>query len=290
MSKRLLLALLVLSLFGSLSAAAVSVPVPSSSRDGVEIPAYITLPASYSEAEDYPFVIMIHGHGGNHNEFGGFDPISDGLAAEGYIVATLDFPGCGASTESFTLNTMTNMKSDIKDVISYVADNFSLDESRIGAFGYSMGGRLVLELLGEGYDIFSAVELVAPAEDLEDLKGLFGGYDNWQVLRREAEENGYVEYTTIYSTLPLSIEWFEDLETDGIVERAKENYTGPSLVMWAVDDESVRPHVSQYVADVFDSDTLILPSGGHSYGFYSDDPLIRELTFNSSIDWFIENL
>ena len=67
--------------------------------------------------ENKQIVVMIHGHGGNHNESDGFDKISNGLAEQGFVVATLDLPGCGKSKESFQLNTMTNMKADVLDVI-----------------------------------------------------------------------------------------------------------------------------------------------------------------------------
>ena len=289
MKKLILFSLVLLIVF---QVSALDVSVPSSSRSGVSIPAYLTLPADYDDTLSYPFVIMLHGHGGNHNEFGGYDPISDGLAENGYVVATLDFSGCGASTESFKLNTMTNMKSDIKDVVSYVSDNYNIDSERIGAFGYSMGGRLILELISEGYDVFSAVELVAPAEDLEDLKGLFGGHDNWEVLRAEAEENGYVDYTTIYATLPLSIEWFNDLEAnyDGLVEKAAPAFDIPVMVMWSLNDETVSPSVSENVADVLGALAVRLPFGGHQYGFYNTDPFVQNTTFHSSIGWFMDNL
>ena len=83
--------------------------VPSTLREGAEIPAYITTPKGYKADGSFPFVVMIHGHGGNHNEFEGFDKISNGLAEQGFVVATLDLPGCGKSKESFQLSTMTNI-------------------------------------------------------------------------------------------------------------------------------------------------------------------------------------
>ena len=174
---------------------------------------------------------MIHGHGGNHNEFDGFDKISNGLAEQGFVVATLDLPGCGKSKESFQLNTMTNMKADVLDVIDYVCKNYAVDKTRIGAFGYSMGGRITLELLAEGKYSFSTIELVAPAEDLTDLKNLFGGAENWDTMKAEANEKGYAEFTTVYGQhQQLSKEWFADLEKYPTVwsKKAAENYTGDS--------------------------------------------------------------
>ena len=58
--------------------------VPSTLREGAEIPAYITTPKGYKADGSFPFVVMIHGHGGNHNESDGFDKISNGLAEQGF--------------------------------------------------------------------------------------------------------------------------------------------------------------------------------------------------------------
>ncbi len=263
--------------------------VESTLREDAEIPTYITLPGTYNSEYEYPVVFLLHGHGGNHNEWGGYDTISDGLAANGIIAVTLDFPGCGASTESFTLNTMTNMKQDVLDVIAYVTECYSVDEDKIGGFGYSMGGRIILEMTAEELYEFDTIEFVAPAEDLEDLKNLFGGKDNWEVLKAEAYENGYVEYSTIYSTLPLSKEWFDDLEKypDGLLELAAEKYDGNSLVFWATDDAAVSPWVSEGVAEALNSATLKVYTGGHSYGFYGDDAYVDRVTTDGSVGYFV---
>lgn len=100
-----------------------------------------------------------------------------------------------------------------------------------------MGGRLILELLAEKKVRFAAIDLVAPAED---LKGLFGGHDSYDKLKATADKEGYVDFTSIYSTLPLSKEWFADLEkhSDDLVELAAKNYRNSSLVIWALDDNS----------------------------------------------------
>ena len=261
----------------------------SSIREEGGIPTYITLPADYDSENEYPVVFMIHGHGGNHNEWGGYDSISNGLAENGIIAVTLDFPGCGASEESFTLNTMTNMKQDVLDVIEYVTECYSVDETKIGGFGYSMGGRIILEMTAEELYAFDTIEFVAPAEDLEDLKNLFGGAENWEVLKAEANENGFVMYSTIYSTLPLSKEWFADLEKypDGLKELAAEKYTGNSMVFWATDDAAVSPWVSEGVAETFNSATLNVYSYGHSYGFYADDPYVDRVTTDGSVGYFV---
>ena len=268
------------------------ITVASTTRDGV-IPVYVTLPYGYDPAETYPMVILCHGHGGNHNEWGGFDKITNGLARKGIIAVTLDYPGCGISAESFQLNTMTNMKADTLDTLNYVLKNYSADKDNVGIFGYSMGGRITLELLAEERFDFAAVELVAPAEDTEDLKDLFGGKDNWPVLKAEAEEKGYAEWTTIYGQhQELSKAWFADLEryADGLAEAAAAKYTGPSLVIYATNDEAVHPAVSAAVAETMGSQVLNTYADGHSYSFYGSDPHTISTVNGGSISFFTEQL
>ncbi len=261
------------------------VKVPSTLREGAQIPAFITLPAE--EAEEYGLVVMIHGHGGNHNEWGGYDVISNGIAANGKIVVTLDFPGCGASEESFQLNTMTNMKQDVLDVINYMKETYAI--GTVGGFGYSMGGRIILEMIVEDMFAFDSIEFVAPAEDYADLKGLFGGPEAWDEMSAKAHEDGFITFTTIYGqNQELSAEWFDDLAKyeDGLAEAAAEKYDGPCIVVYATDDEAVSPAVSQGVADAFGATVYNTYTAGHSYSFYSDDPEVCATVNDNSIAFF----
>lgn len=293
--KKILAALLCLTLLLSAFACAegtepdhLEVTVPSSLREGAEIPTYITLPPE--EAESYGLVVMIHGHGGNHNEWGGYDVISNGIAENGRIVVTLDFPGCGASTESFQLNTMTNMKQDVLDVINYMKEDYAISE--VSGFGYSMGGRIILEMIVEDMFQFDAVEFVAPAEDLEDMKNLFGGAEAWAEMDAKAHANGYVDFTTVYGQeQQLSAEWFDDLAKypEGLAEAAAEKYGDkPVIVIYATDDEAVSPAVSQGVADAFNAPVFNTYTAGHSYSFYSDDPEVCATVNENSIAFFTD--
>ena len=270
-----------------------SVSVASTTRKDAQIPAYVTLPSDYSAEKTYPMVILCHGHGGNHNEWGGFDVITNGLADKGIISVTLDYPGCDASKESFQLNTMTNMKADTLDVINYMLSTYKVDKTKVGIFGYSMGGRITLELLSNKAFDFAAVELVAPAEDVTDLKNLFGGPEAWEKMKAEANEKGYTVYTTIYGQVQeLSKEWFADLEAvpDGLAEAAAANYKGNSLVIYAVNDEAVSPEVSKTTAEILGSEVAVTPADGHSYSFYGTNPETISITNDGSVNFFANEL
>ena len=269
------------------------VTVPSTARTGGEIHAFVTLPSQYDKDGSYPLVVMLHGHGGNHNEWGGYDTISANLSRKGIAVVTMDFPGCGDSTESFQLNTMTNMKADVLDVIKHVTTNYAIDKTRVGGFGYSMGGRILLEMTAEDQYGFATMELVAPAEDTADLKLLFGGVENWDKMKAEAEKNGFANYTTIYGQKQeLSKAWFADLEkySDGLAEKAADKYEGNSLVIWATDDVAVHPEVSAGVAAALDSVTINTYAEGHSYSFYGKDPYTVSTVNQASVNYFVNEL
>lgn len=302
----LLASMLVLSLFGCTNnttvddqqqdeptISTVEVGVDSTKRSGVQIPTYITLPADYNSESTYPVVVMIHGHHGNHNEWGGYDPISNGLAEKGIIAVTLDFSGCGNSSEGIELNALSNFKADVLDVVNYMKSNYKV--SKLGGFGYSMGGRIILEMLNEDMITFDAIEFVAPAESTEDLMTFFGGSDNWKTMSQQARTTGEMaSYMSIFGEQLLSALFFDDMErymdADDLASQAAAKYNGPSLTIYATNDPVVTPPVSQSVADAFGSTVVTLNNCEHAYSFYSDDPVTVSVCNNASIDFFVAYL
>ena len=289
--KLILFSWLLLFLVASASADVVPVKVASTFRTGIEIPAFVTVPADYDSFSSTDLVIMIHGHGDDHNEFGGYDAISNGLAEKGILVVTLDLPGCGDSTESFRLNTLTNMKNDVVDVLNYMVREYNI--ANVGAFGYSMGGRIALEIIADGLYEFDSIEFIAPAEDSEDMKNFFGGPENWEVIKAVAYENGFIAYPTIFGTYELSKEWFDDFTKypSGLAEAAAEKFGDkPSIVIYAPDDQVIAPDVSQGVADAFGASVFHTYADGHSYGFFKDAPEVAEFVRDISIAFFCGGL
>lgn len=284
--KKLFAILVSLMLVFGMTAVAETAVLTYESR-GAQIPATLVTPDGL---ESYPVVVLIHGHGGSREENVGFACVADALAAQGIGSIRMDFPGCGESTESFRLNTMTNMKADVAAAIEYVKAN--VPAGKIGVMGYSMGGRIILEMLAEGAQ-FDAVAFLAPAADNEDLKLLFGGVENYAALNAAADAEGFVTFTTIYgSTQELSKEWFADLAVYGadLAALASANYEGASIVIWGQDDEAVNPAISANVAEVFASQTVDATGEGHGYGFYSEDATVRNLVAASFADFFAANL
>ena len=297
MVKRILTWLFVLALLSSSGTALAAVApayedITYESR-GVQIPATVVLPDGEGP---YSLVIMVHGHGGSRQENIGFPAIAEALAKQGIATIRMDFPGCGDSTEDFSLNTQSNMKQDIINGLNYMTANYPLDESKIGVFGYSMGGRLILELIDDEAFPIAAAALLAPAADTDDLKNLFGGQESWDQLKSEAgsSSEGYVRFTTFYGEEQhLSKEWFSDLEKyegTSLIGKAAEKYDHPALVIYAADDEVVSPGVSAAVAEALNAQVVITPADGHSYGFNSNKDNVLSLVKTVVADFFSFNL
>ena len=115
---------------------------------GVKVPATIVTPKGLDK---YPVAVLIHGHGGSREEGSGYALVAEKLAVAGVGSIRMDFAGCGESTESFQNNTLTNMKADVSAAIEYVKAEMPV--TKLGMFGYSMGGRITLEMLAEGQNL-----------------------------------------------------------------------------------------------------------------------------------------
>jgi len=116
-------------------------------RDGLEIPAYLTLPRGV-EPENLPVVILPHG-GPWARDMYGYDPYTQFLANRGYAVLQPNFRGSTGYGKAF-LNAGNKqwgtgaMQHDITDGVRYLIDRGIADPDRIGIFGGSYGGYATL--------------------------------------------------------------------------------------------------------------------------------------------------
>lgn len=260
--------------------------VPSTTREAT-IPAYFLLP----EGDPSAVVVLIHGHHGNHNEWGGYDVVAEGLADNGILVAELDFPGCGASTEDFHLNAMSYMCDDVLDVINYAKETYGV--SKVGAMGYSMGGRIVSQMLIEDMIKFDSIAFVAPAVSLADMVVMFGGQENYDMMKETIKgTDDMYPFPGAYGEQLLSNEFFTDLEAYGedMAELAAAKYDGDSLTIYSTDDFIVNPEVSQAAADAFGSTVITVSDLGHSYNFYGTDPTTVAALNTALVTFFAADL
>lgn len=150
-------------------------PVRYKSTDGLEIPAYLTLPKGL-EAKNLPAVIMVHG-GPWARDYWGYDAYAQFLANRGYAVLQPNFRASTGFGKAF-LNAGNGkwgetMQDDVTAGVKYLIDSGIADPKRVGIFGGSYGGYATLAGLAFTPDVYAAgVSLVGPSNLITLLESL----------------------------------------------------------------------------------------------------------------------
>jgi dipeptidyl aminopeptidase/acylaminoacyl peptidase len=136
-------------------------------RDGMDIPAYLTLPR---DVEPRNLAVVIHPHGGPWaRDTWGYDPYVQFLANRGYAVLQPNFRGSTGYGKAF-LNAGNKewgtgaMQHDISDGVRYLVDRGIADPRKVAIFGGSYGGYATLAGVAFTPDLYAAgVSLVGPS-------------------------------------------------------------------------------------------------------------------------------
>ena len=141
-------------------------PIRYKSSDGLEIPAYLTLPKGIA-AKNLPVVLMPHG-GPWARDFWGFNPYHQFLANRGYAVLSMNFRGSTGYGKKF-LNAGNNewgqkMQDDITWGVKHLVAEGVADPKRVAIMGGSYGGYATLAGVAFTPDVYAAaVAIVAPS-------------------------------------------------------------------------------------------------------------------------------
>lgn len=142
-------------------------PVRYRTRDGLEIPAYLTLPRGVP-AKNLP--VVIHPHGGPWaRDFWGYNPFPQFLANRGYAVLQPNFRSSDGYGKKF-LNAGNRtwgtgaMQNDLTDAVAWLVKEGIADPQRVAIFGGSYGGYATLAGVTFTPDLYACgVPYVAPS-------------------------------------------------------------------------------------------------------------------------------
>lgn len=127
-----------------------------STFDGKLVPYRIYVPSNYDKAKKYPFIMLLHGAGGDENNFlDRYDQMWPKLAEErGYIIAAANGRGpiSGYAKDN-------GAEQDVMDVIALMEANYNIDPAREYLAGHSMGAAGTWRL---GYEYRSRFAALAP--------------------------------------------------------------------------------------------------------------------------------
>ena len=141
-------------------------PVRYKSLDGMEIPAYLSLP-NVPNPKDLPSVLLVHG-GPWARDYWGYNGFAQFLANRGYAVLQINFRGSTGYGKSF-LNAAINqwgekMQDDLTAGAQFLIDHEYANPSKIAIMGGSYGGYATLAGLTFTPVVYAAgVSIVGPS-------------------------------------------------------------------------------------------------------------------------------
>jgi dipeptidyl aminopeptidase/acylaminoacyl peptidase len=131
-------------------------PVRYPARDGMQIPAYLTIPKG--KEKNLPLVLIIHGGPWVSGDTWGFDPEAQFLASRGYAVLQPNFRGTTRYgwkhfSSSFKQWGLT-MQDDITDGVKWLVEQGIADPKRVCIYGGSYGGYATMMGLAKDPDLY----------------------------------------------------------------------------------------------------------------------------------------
>jgi dipeptidyl aminopeptidase/acylaminoacyl peptidase len=235
-------------------------PYHFKSSDGLDIPAYLTLPKGL-EAKNLPLIVFPHGGPWARDSFG-FDTFAQFFANRGYAVLQPNFRSSTGYGKKF-LNAGNGewgrkMQDDLTWGVKALVADGTVDTKKVGIFGGSYGGYATLAGVAFTPDVYAAaVAYVAPS-NLITLLDAIPPY--WEAGRKQM-------YTRMAD--PTTADGKALLVAESPLTQAKAIVT-PLMVVQGKNDPRVNVRESnQIVAAVRDNgkpvEYLVAPDEGHGF-------------------------
>ncbi|MBS1823168.1 MAG: S9 family peptidase [Acidobacteria bacterium] len=235
-------------------------PFHYKSSDGLDIPAYLTLPKGLP-AKNLPLVVLPHGGPWGRDSFG-YDTFAQFLANRGYAVLQPNFRASTGYGKKFLNAGNGEWGRKMQDDLTWgakalVADG-TADPKRIGIAGGSYGGYATLAGVAFTPDMYAAAFAIVAPSNLITLLDAIPPY--WEAGRKQM-------YTRMAD--PLTLEGRQLLIDESPLTKAKSIVT-PLVVVQGKNDPRVNIRESnQIVAAVRDNgkpvEYLVAPDEGHGF-------------------------
>src|SRR5205807_1994855 len=169
-------------------------PIKYKSSDGLEIPAYLTLPKGV-EAKNLPLVAFPHGGPWARDDWG-YDSFAQFWANRGYAVLQPNFRGSTGYGKKFidagNKQWGDKMQDDITWGVKYLISQGTADPKRVGIMGGSYGGYATLAGVTFTPDVYAAaVAYCAPSNLNTLLQSIPAYWDSFRIVfyKRMADPN-----------------------------------------------------------------------------------------------------
>jgi len=223
------------------------------SFDDLEIPAFLYLPPDYKKGNPIPFII--HAHGGPEGQFQPYFLRNvQYLLLNGYgILAPNPRGSSGYGREYMNLDNYKNRRNSLKDYkagVEWLIENGYTQKGMIGIRGGSYGGYVVLGMITEYPDLFSA------ASDAVGIANFKTFLENTKAYRRALRESEYGPLTD-----PEFLKEISPIHKANMIKT-------PLLVIHGENDPRVPVEEARQIIAAISSqggvvDSLIFPDEGH---------------------------
>ena len=134
-------------------------PIKFTSRDGLTIHGYVTLPKAALEGKKVPLVVNPHGGPQGIRDSWGFNPETQLFASRGYATLQVNFRISGGYGKEFMRAGFRQVgraaMADVEDGIEYLISQGFIDEDKIAIYGASHGGYATLMGLVRTPDLYA---------------------------------------------------------------------------------------------------------------------------------------
>lgn len=235
-------------------------PIRFKSSDGLEIPAYLTLPKGV-EAKNLPVVVVPHG-GPWARDSWSYNSFAQFLANRGYAVLQPNFRASTGYGKKF-LNAGNNewgqkMQDDITWGVKYLIDQGVADPKRVGILGGSYGGYATLAGVTFTPDLYAAAVAIVAPSNLKTLLESVPPY--WEAAR-----------TIFYKRMgdPNTPEGLEQMKRQSPLTYADRIKT-PLMVVQGANDPRVNKRESDQIVIAlrdrnYPVEYLLAPDEGHGF-------------------------
>jgi dienelactone hydrolase len=235
-------------------------PIRYASSDGLEIPAYLTLPKGVA-ARKLPLVVVPHG-GPWARDSWGFNNLHQFLANRGYAVLSMNFRGSTGYGKKF-LNAGNNqwgdrMQDDITWGVKHLVKSGAVDPKRVGIMGGSYGGYATLAGVAFTPDLYQAgVSIVGPSSLLTLLETIPPYWESFRIIFHERMGN------------PATPEGKKQLERQSPLNSVAKIRT-PLMVIQGANDPRVKKAESEQIVAAlrdrgFPVEYICAPDEGHGF-------------------------
>lgn len=232
-------------------------PVTVRARDGLELPAYLTLPPGPERPA--PLVLMVHG-GPYDRDRWGFSPLHQWLASRGYAVLAVNFRGSTGFGKAHVTAADGEwgraMQDDLVDGVAWAVERGIADPGRIGLYGVSYGGYASLMAAVRDAERFACFVDIGGPSDLRTFMAQIPPYwRSWfAIVRHRLADPGTA----------AGQQWLAERSPITHVARMSQ----PLLIAQGLHDVRVRPSESRTIAAALEARGVpvtlaVLPNEGH---------------------------